>query len=317
MTALTRRHTLLASAAGLLAAVPRTGGAAASQNAASGIPARHAPSGLEGRFELLGDWTFGKRRPDATIRDMAGLSADFRFRYIYDHGRLDGLPTYWSRHRDYPQGDPRALHVFEDDALVLKARVPPGGGLRPGGVESGMLRALLPVTEGMVVEMRARLPHGLGTWPAFWLNPGVEGRDGHFSATPWPPEIDIFEFFDWQGRDRPRIMTAHVQTAGHPERYGDPHDIFSRFVHDGYDPGIDFSAGYHDFALDWQPGLPTWIVDGQRVKQTRYLWPAPPAHILVTNQIGMKLNGVNLAGMQVDEAAWDYRVAWIRVWRRL
>lgn len=37
-----------------------------------------------------------------------------------------------------------------------------------------MLRALLPITPGMVVEMRATLPHGLGRCPAVRLNPSVE-----------------------------------------------------------------------------------------------------------------------------------------------
>ena len=287
--------------------------------AALGNAARVAPSGpagLTGPHKLVANWTFGATRADATVRDKAELDQAFRYRFIYDHGQLDRLTNCWSVYRDYPAGDPRSLHVFEDDALVLKSRVPPGGGLRPGGIESGMLRALLPVTPGMVVEMRAKLPHGLGTWPAFWLNPGVEYPGGRFSATPWPPEIDIFEFFQWQGRDHPRFMESHVQTAGDPAKYGDPTDLFSLYGRHGYDPGIDFSAGFHTFGLDWQQDAPVWLLDGQRIKQTRYVWNAPPAHILVTNQIGMQLNGVNLSGMRVDEPAWDYRVKWLRVWRR-
>ena len=273
------------------------------------------PTGAEGRFELLRDWTFG-RRPGATVPDMRALAADFRFRYFYENGRLDGLHTYWSKHRDYPEGDPRSLHVFTERGLVLKGRVPPGGGLRPGGIESGMLRALLPVTTGMVVEMRAKLPRGLGVWPAFWLNPGVE-QDGRFSEAPWPPEIDIFEFFVWQGRTRPRIMTAYTPTNGRPADFGNPEDTFSLFRRGEYDPGIDFSEDFHTFALDWQPDLPTWLLDGKRVKQTRYKWTAPPAHILVTNQLGMTLDGVNLTGMRANEEDWDYTVDWLRVWRRV
>lgn len=53
-----------------------------------------------------------------------------------------------------------------------------------------------------------------GCWPAFWLNPGVEYPDGHFSALPWPPEIDIFEFFVWQHRTRPKIMECNVRVNG-------------------------------------------------------------------------------------------------------
>jgi len=303
MAAMGRRGLL---GAGALALAPGMG------RAEAGV----APVGGDGHFDVVADWTFGTHRADATVRGRAALDRAFRYRYIYDHGRLDHLDAYWSVHRDYPDGDPRSLHVFTGDRLVLKARIPPGGGLRPGGIESGMLRALLPVVPGMWIEMRAKLPRGLGVWPAFWLNPGVEYPDGHFSATPWPPEIDIFEFFVWQGRDRPRIMESHVQTAGRPAAFGDPHDLFTLYGPHGYDPGIDFSADYHVFALDWQNDAPVWLLDGKRIKQTVYWWRAPPAHILVTNQIGMTMPGVNLAGMTAAPEDWDYCLDYLRVFRR-
>ncbi len=293
------------------------GGAAACLLPRQGFAEFAAPVGVKGDFSLRADWSFGTAKPGATIGSMPALARAFRFRYIYDNGRLDGLPTYWSRHRDYPEGDPRSLHVFTRDSLILKARVPPGGGLFPGGIESGMLRALLPVTPGMVVEMRAKLPRGLGVWPAFWLNPGVESADGKTGPTPWPPEIDIFEFYVWQGRTKPTVMSMHVQTDGHPERYGNPREVFSLAGSEGYDPGVDFSADFHVFALDWQHDRPIWLVDGKQVQQTYYRWAAPPAHILVTNQIGMVLKGVDLEGMSVDEAhGWDYAIDYLRVWVR-
>ncbi len=274
------------------------------------------PLGTKGDLSLVADWTFGTKRADATISSMAALARSFRFRYIYDNGRLDGLPTYWSRHRDYPDGDRRSLHVFTDDSLILKARVPPGGGMFAGGIESGMLRALLPVTPGMVVEMRAKLPRGLGAWPAFWLNPGVETPDGKIGPTPWPPEIDIFEFFLWQGRPVPKAMSMHIQTDGHPEKYGNPREVFSLAGSDGYEPGVDFSADFHVFALDWQLDRPIWIVDGTPVQQTFYHWNAPPAHILITNQIGMTLKGVDMTGISASEqAGWDYAIDYVRVWK--
>ena len=274
------------------------------------------PLGRAGGYEVLADYRFGNRRTDATVRDMGELRRAFRFRYIYDNGRLDGLDSYWSKHRDYPEGDPRSLHVFGADHLALKGRVPPGGGLRPGGIESGMLRGLISVQPGMVVEMRAKLPRGLGTWPAFWLNPGVEYPDGHFSATPWPPEIDVFEFFVWQGRDRPRIMTAHLQDAGRPQDFGNPRVLTGKFERGEYDPGIDFSADYHVFALDWQEDRPTWLLDGQVVQQSVYAWRAPPAHVLVTNQIGMSLKGTDMTGMRDEGDGWDYCVDYLRVFRK-
>ena len=280
-------------------------------------PPAISPIGACGKLKLIKNWTFGSSRLNATVRNLKELSAEFRFRYIYDKGHLDTLPSYFTVHRDYPQGDPRSLHVFSDTSLTLKARQPPGGGLRPRGLESGMLRALFPVTPGMYVEMRAKLPRGLGAWPAFWLNPGVEYPDGSFSALHWPPEIDIFEFFVFQGRDRPRLMEGHVQTNHRPQDFGSPHDVFSLFGPHGYDPGIDFSADFHVFALDWVEDRPIWVVDGRPVKQTVYHWPGPPAHILVTNQIGMVIPGVDLTGMKVLGSEWDYVIDYLRVWTRV
>ncbi|HKT74165.1 MAG TPA: family 16 glycosylhydrolase [Steroidobacteraceae bacterium] len=272
------------------------------------------PYGQTGTYQLLKNWTFGRNRPDATIRTRADLDREFYYRYIFAGGTLDGISTYWSYHRDYPDGDPRSLHVFTDTALVLKGRIPPNGGLHPRGIESGMLRAKFPVTPGMYVEMRAKLPYGIGAWPAFWLEPGVQYADGKFSDLPWPPEIDIFEFFDWQGRPRTRIMTGNIQVAKHPERFGNPHDLSSLFKNHEYDPGIDFSDDFHVFALDWRENQPIWLLDGKPVKQTYYEWgKAPPAHILVTNQLGIAF--ADMKDMQADEAQWDYSIDYIRVWQ--
>ncbi len=280
------------------------------------VAAPAQPFGQTGQWTLLKDWTFGRSRQDATIRDKADLDREFYYRYIYDGGTLDHLPTYWSIHRDYPEGDPRSLHVFFDDHLTLKGRIPPGGGLRPGGIESGMLRSKFAVQPGMYLEMRALMPKGVGVWPAFWLNPGVQSSAAVFSATPWPPEIDVFEFFDWQDRPRTVTMESNVQVAGHPERYGMPHDEFTLFTNHEYTPGFDFSAGYHVFGLDWRKDDPIWLLDGRPIKQTHYEWHAPPAHLLVTNQLGIALPKADMSEMTTDESNWDFAIDYIRVWTR-
>ncbi len=270
-----------------------------------------------GEFELVKDWTFGRERKSATIDKRAALDQEFFYRYIYENGKLDGLKTYWSFHRDYPDGDPRSLHVLDACTLTLKGRIPPGGGLKPRGIESGMLRAKLPVTEGMYIEMRAKLPRGVGAWPAFWLNPGVQYPDGKFSALPWPPEIDIFEFFNWQGRPETRVLTGFIQTHGKPERYGNPKDIWTKFKNNEYIPGFDFSQGFHVFSLDWQKSQPIWLLDGKPIKQTHYEWNVGvPAHLLITNQFGIVLKGTDMKEMIADETQWDYVIDYVRVWRR-
>lgn len=271
------------------------------------------------QFKLLKNWTFGNARPDATVHNKAELDQEFYYRYIWEGGKLDKFKTYWSYHRDYPEGDPKSLHVFEGNTLVLKGRIPPGGGLHDRGIESGMLRGKIPVTPGMYIEMRARLTGGVGAWPSFWLEEGVQYPDGTFSAPPKAlPEIDIFEFFNWDGRPQTRIFTGNIQTFGGKAAYGNPYDIFTTFKNAGYekhlDLGFDCSKDFHVFALDWVENAPIWLLDGKPIKQTYYEWHGPPAHVVVTDSIGMNLPGVKQTEMVADEKQWDYTIDYVRIW---
>lgn len=272
------------------------------------------PFGQTGQYQLLKNWTFGNQRSDATIKDKSGLDEEFYYRYIYEGGKLDHIPTYWSYHRDYPEGDPRSLHVFGANTLTLKGRIPPGGGLKPWGIQSGILRAKFPITPGMYIEMRAKLPKGVGAWPAFWLDPGVQYSATSFSELPWPPEIDIFEFFNWKWRPTTKVMTANIQTNNVPAKYGNPHDIFTKFKGGEYTPGPDFSEDFHVFAFDWQGDEPVWVLDGVPIKKTHYEWHAPPAHLLVSNQLGIGF--ADNSQMTADESNWDYVIDYIRVWQK-
>lgn len=280
-------------------------------------PADHTkPYGLN--LVLVKDWTFGKNRPDATIRTREDLDREFYYRYIYDDGKLDTLATYWSVHRDYPDDSPENLHVFGDSTLTLKGRIPEGGGLRKGGIETGMLRSKFNMTPGMYVEMRAKLTKGIGAWPAFWLNPGVQYPNGTFSKLGWPPEIDIFEFFNWQGREKTKELAVNIQVNNQPEKFGNPYTIFSALNKDNeYLPGMDFSEDFHVFALDWHKDRPIWILDGHPIKQVYYEWgDAAPAHILITNQLGIEFAKDAMKQMTADESNWNYEIDYIRVWER-
>lgn len=272
-------------------------------------------------FQLVKNWTFGSKRSDATSRNKSDLDQEFFYRYIWEGGKLDKFKTYWSYHRDYPEGDPKSLHVFGENGLVLKGRIPPGGGLRERGIESGMLRGKIPVTPGMYIEMRAKLPGGVGVWPSFWLEQGVQSPDGTISQPNKPlPEIDIFEFFNWDGRPETRILTGNIQVFGKAADYGNPHDIYTTFKDVGWekhlDVGFDCSRDFHVFALDWVKDKPIWLLDGKPIKQTYYEWHGPAAHVTVVNSIGMNLPGVKQTQMVADESRWDYTIDYIRIWDR-
>jgi beta-glucanase (GH16 family) len=134
----------------------------------------------------------------------------------------------------------------------------------------------MPYTSGMVTsygkfsqkygwfEMRAKFPKGKGYWPAFWLLPDDKT---------WPPEIDILEILGHE----PSIvyLTNHYKNAeGRHEGKGD------KWV------GPDFSAGFHTFALDWEPGEIVWYVDGVERYHTTENVPGVPMYVLANLAVG-------------------------------
>lgn len=90
-------------------------------------------------------------------------------------------------------------------------------------------------------EMRAQMPEGKGTWPAFWLLP----QDGS-----WPPELDVVEFL---GRDPTTVhTTVHSKIEGAGAN-----------GHEYKVPGL--TEGFHTYGVDWQRDYITWYLDGKEI----------------------------------------------------
>jgi beta-glucanase (GH16 family) len=95
-------------------------------------------------------------------------------------------------------------------------------------------------------EVRAKLPHGKGMWPAIWMLP----TDWEYGAWPISGEIDIME---QRGSDPLKVHgTIHF---GNPWKY-----IGSSYTLP--------DAGYHVYAVEWEPNEVKWFVDGN-LFQTR------------------------------------------------
>jgi beta-glucanase (GH16 family) len=95
------------------------------------------------------------------------------------------------------------------------------------------------------IEARMQVPQGAGLWPAFWSL----GTD--IGEVDWPQtgEIDIMEFV---GRQPNEIFgTIHGPGYSGGASYGGVWDF-----------GFPVYADYHAFAIEWQPNLITWCVDG-------------------------------------------------------
>lgn len=101
------------------------------------------------------------------------------------------------------------------------------------------------------IEARVRVPAGNGLWPAFWMM----GAD-FLTGRPWPynGEIDIMEVL---GRNtREGYSTLHAPQYNGGGGYG------MRYTAPG---GVDFAAGFHVWAAEWDSRGITFKVDGQTV----------------------------------------------------
>jgi len=113
------------------------------------------------------------------------------------------------------------------------------------------------------IEVRAKLPQGIGTWPAIWMLNTKIDEDGAywdnrgFDTTKWPNcgEIDIME------------------------HWGDNQDYVSSALHNGSSYGDDVvnvggqkiqnaSSEFHVYTLDWTEDQMVFSVDG--VEHLRY-----------------------------------------------
>jgi unsaturated rhamnogalacturonyl hydrolase len=86
------------------------------------------------------------------------------------------------------------------------------------------------------IEVRAKVPGGLGSWPAIWLL----GEDRGAEKWPFCGEVDIMEYL---GRDPSKVYgTVHyANTEG-------------KYNHQGESPVVgNPSDGYHVYALNWYP----------------------------------------------------------------
>jgi len=107
------------------------------------------------------------------------------------------------------------------------------------------------------VEVRAKLPTGIGTWPAIWMlnknidEPGAYWQKQGFGSTYWPVcgEVDIVEH--WGNRQN------YIQSAVHTESSaGD--DV----VNLGGKVLENVSHQFHTYSVDWYPDKMIFAVDG-------------------------------------------------------
>ncbi|MBV9338123.1 MAG: glycoside hydrolase family 16 protein [Solirubrobacterales bacterium] len=157
-----------------------------------------------------------------------------------------------------------------------------------GGIK-GVARVGYSFTYGYV-EARIQVPSGAGTWSAFWM----QRADYNDSA-----EMDVMEALGRQ----PNTVQMH---------YRGPTGTYGR----GYTGPSLLSSDWHTFALDWEPGLLVWYVDG--IRQFTHVGSDVDshAHYMIIN---LAIGGSRSWGGPPDAKTpfpVTMRVAWVRVWQR-
>lgn len=107
------------------------------------------------------------------------------------------------------------------------------------------------------IEMRAQLPSGQGSWPAFWMLP----TDYVYGGWPRSGEIDIMEAVNLGVTD-PRDGTDQRSIYG-TLHYGQewPNNDESG-VEFTFPEGENPADSFHIYALEWQEGEMRWYIDG-------------------------------------------------------
>ncbi len=160
-------------------------------------------------------------------------------------------------------------------------------------------------------EMQAKLPVGRGVWPAFWLL----GRHGDQR-----PEIDIMEAYPGGGPDSGwgdanlhpvnYGMTLHKLVAG-DSPYATKLRDFSP-----YQGGLDLSAGFHTYAVKWEPSGITFYFDGKQLGpkyQDTDRYYSRPMFVLLDLWFG-SASGTPDGTTPTGEGN-AYEVRYVRVWQ--
>jgi beta-glucanase (GH16 family) len=263
------------------------------------------PTPISGQgYQLVKNWDFV-----SGIRDLNALAAEFHPVYS---GGWRKFNEEWQRFQDFNSNN----HQFTSEGLALRAYLPAGLSLANGNIHSGMLRSKSTVRYGYI-EAIVKVPNVPGAWPAFWLYP----EDNNGAA-----EIDIMEIVRNPQRGEHTARSYHVlhpapgETCGHPPATYKAPSTTEQWRN--YTPGFDFAAGFHKFAVIWEPGRVRHYVDDVLVYDTPYYWPrtkdatgcplAAPAPVLINYAMGGGWPGDPVAASLPS----SYVVKRVQVWQK-
>jgi beta-glucanase (GH16 family) len=152
-------------------------------------------------------------------------------------------------------------------------------------------------------EMRARLPEGRGTWPAFWMMP----QQSTYGSWPKSGEIDIMEHV---GYDMNRIHgTIHTEAYNHSLNTQKGNNTVVSSV----------NSQFHIYAIEWSESEIKWYVNNthfytfKNENKTYREWPFNQPFFLILNiAIGGNWGGAQGIDPALSEAVME--VDYVRVY---
>ncbi len=234
-----------------------------------------------------------------------------------DEFDTDGMPdsTKWSYEQGYLRNHELQYYTVgrkdnarvENGTLRLTAIADSAvidGEMRPVSSASLITRGKHDWTYGYV-EVRAKLPKGLGTWPAIWMMP----TDRSYGKWPACGEIDIMENVGY--------MPDKIHFSAHSETYN--HVINTQKTHVIDVPGVQ--DGFHTYALRWTPDSLTWYMDGEeqytvtREEDATYRqWPFDkPFYLILNFAFGGDWGGNQ--GVDMSALPQEFEIDYVRVFK--
>jgi beta-glucanase (GH16 family) len=153
-------------------------------------------------------------------------------------------------------------------------------------------------------EIKAKLPEGVGTWPAIWMLPETDA----YGLWPNSGEIDIMEHV---GFDAGRIHTT-VHTAAFNHRINTQKTKFA--------PLENVSTQFHIYGMEWDESQIQWYIDGEPFFQFEHTgknteeWPFDkPFYLLLNIAMGGSWGGQRGIDPALREAVME--VDYVRVYQ--
>lgn len=221
--------------------------------------------------------------------DYEGKLDDSKWEYLIGNGTNYGIPG-WGNNELQNYTDSLDNVEVKDGLLRITAA---SQGYSQSGFTSGRVRTMnnLDFTYG-IVEVCAKMPDTLGTWPAIWMLPTESPYGG------WPNggEIDIMEAVGFE------TNKVHFNIHTKNDNWGTSRSIGSSSTIN------NIATEYHRYGVKWQEDKIIFYVDGNEqftytpAQDSYEYWPFNSDFHLILN---IAIGGVWGGQRGIEQGIWD------------